>query len=50
VSSIYKHIVTKEAIKMAEISKEIIDKALEAVEVAKSTGKIKKISYLIQEK
>jgi len=27
---------------MAEVSKEIIDKALEAVEVAKSTGKIKK--------
>ena len=31
-----------EEIKMTEVPKEIIDKALEAIEVAKATGKIKK--------
>ncbi|MBW2996624.1 ribosomal L7Ae/L30e/S12e/Gadd45 family protein [Candidatus Woesearchaeota archaeon] len=38
----YFHLELGRSIKMAEVSKEIIDKVLEAIEVAKATGKIKK--------
>ena len=34
--------INSEAVKMVEIPKEIVDKVLEAIEVAKATGKIKK--------